>query len=189
MIRRAAVFLDRDGVINVDTGYVGHPGEFAFIDGVETALARLSDAGYLLVVVTNQSGIARGYFSEADFHALTMHMTGLLAASGAPIAAVMHCPHLPFDQQPADRRCTCRKPAPGMILDAAAALDIDLLASIMIGDKPSDIAAGHAAGVGRCFLIDEQLAHDRANAAEVSRKADADDAFASLAECVDAILR
>jgi D-glycero-D-manno-heptose 1,7-bisphosphate phosphatase len=144
---RRAAFLDRDGVINVDAGYVGHRNDFVFIEGAKEALARLVAADYLLVVVTNQSGIARGYYTEADFKTLTDYMCDELAAAGAPVARVFHCPHLPSD------RCDCRKPASGMILTAAADLSIDLSMSVMIGDKPSDIAAGRTAGVGRCFLI------------------------------------
>lgn len=180
MTHRPAAFLDRDGVINVDTGYVGHVEDFRFIDGAKPALARLAAAGYLLVVVTNQSGIARGYYSEADFEAVTAHMRAELSAAGAPIACVLHCPHLPEDQQPADRPCDCRKPKPGMILAATAALNLDLDRSVMIGDKLSDMRAGRAANVGRCFLIDD-------DATMPSPLADA--SFATLADCVAHMLR
>ncbi|WP_044337124.1 D-glycero-beta-D-manno-heptose 1,7-bisphosphate 7-phosphatase [Sphingomonas hengshuiensis] len=166
---KRAAFLDRDGVINVDTGYVGRTQDFVFAPGAKAALARLSAAGYLLVVVTNQSGIGRGYYSEADFADLTAHMCAELQAAGAPVARVLHCPHLP------DTDCTCRKPAPGMVLAAASALGIDLQRSAMIGDKPSDMAAGRAAGVARCYLVSSRT--------ETSPLADA--RFATLAECVD----
>lgn len=180
MNRRSAAFLDRDGVINVDTGYVGNVADFRFIDDVKPALARLAAAGYLLVVVTNQSGIARGYYSEADFEAVTAHMRAELAAAGAPVVCVLHCPHLPEDQQPADQQCHCRKPKPGMILTAAAALDIDLGNSVMIGDKPSDMIAGRQAKVGRCFLV---------NDAKDSPLPLADASFPTLALCVSHMLR
>jgi D-glycero-D-manno-heptose 1,7-bisphosphate phosphatase len=145
---RRAAFLDRDGVLNEDTGYVGRVSDFRLLPGVPEALRLLGDAGWLLVVVTNQSGIGRGYYTEADFQAVTAHLRALLAADGVTLAHVAHCPHAP-DGGP----CRCRKPAPGMILDSAAALGVDLSASVMIGDKPSDVAAGRAAGVARCFLV------------------------------------
>lgn len=151
--RRRAAFLDRDGVINIDTGYVGRREEFVFADQAKESLAQLAAAGFLLVVVTNQSGIARGLYTEADFAVLTDWMRSELALAGAPIAGVFHCPHPPPDPRFPESRCDCRKPAPGMILDAAAVMQIDLLRSIMIGDKPTDMAAGRAAGVGRSFLI------------------------------------
>lgn len=176
---RRAAFLDRDGVINVDVGYVGRQEDFTFIDGVKGALARLTAANYLLVVVTNQSGIARGYYSDADFAALTAYMNTELAAADAPISRVFYCPHLPEDQQSPGARCTCRKPLPGMMLAAAAELDIDLSRSIMIGDKPSDMAAGRAAEVGHCFLIDP-------DGQTLSSLADA--RFATLADCVAHLL-
>lgn len=168
-----AAFLDRDGVINVDTGYVGKREDFVFADGAQQALARLSAAGYLLVIVTNQSGIARGFYSEAAFVTLMDAVCRELADMGAPVAKVMYCPHMPGDD------CTCRKPRPGMILEAAADLEIDLAASIMVGDKPGDIEAGRAAGVGRCFLIGEGAA---------ASGVVSDGNFLDLAKCVDSLL-
>lgn len=144
---RRAAFLDRDGVINVDHGYVGQVERFELAPGAAAGLRLLCDNGYLLVVVTNQSGIGRGYYGLADFAAVTRHMEGELAAAGVHIAHVAFCPHLP------DAGCSCRKPRPGMILDSAARLGIDPALSVMIGDSSSDIAAGRAAGVGRCYLV------------------------------------
>ena len=144
---KRAAFLDRDGVINVDTGYVGQVDRFRLIPGAAAGLKLLADAGYLLVVVTNQSGIARGYYTQADFAAVTRHMLAELAAQGVTIAHVACCPHRP------DGDCLCRKPRPGMILDSAARLNIDVSRSVLIGDKPSDIAAGDNAGVGHCYLV------------------------------------
>ena len=144
---RRAVFLDRDGVINVDHGYVGQIDRFTFAPGAVEGLRLLANAGYLLMVVTNQSGIGRGDYDLDDFDAVTRHMTHELAADGIMLTDVAFCPHLP------DADCPCRKPRPGMILDGAARFDIDLPSSVMIGDNPSDIAAGRAAGVGRCYLV------------------------------------
>ena len=164
LLRRAAL-LDRDGVLNVDHGYVGRIADFEWLPGVPAALAQLQQAGYALVVVTNQSGIARGYYSEADFAALSAHMRAELAAQGVTLDAVYHCPHLPQAELAAYRQdCGCRKPRPGMITRAAAELGLDLAASCLFGDKPSDIQAGRAAGVGRCWLITDNPAADNAGA-------------------------
>ena len=151
---KKAAFLDRDGVINIDHAYVGRWEDFEFVPGAIDAMRRLHQAGYALVVVTNQSGIARGKYSEADFHRLTEQMSAYLLTQQVPLAAVEFCPHLP-DGQVAEFRidCGCRKPAPGMILRAARNLQLDMAASLLFGDKPSDIAAAQAAGVGRAFLL------------------------------------
>ena len=152
-LRRAA-FLDRDGVINVDHGYVHRIADFAFLPGVLESAAELAGAGFALVVVTNQAGIARGLYTEADFAQLTDWMRDQLAAAGAPLAGVYHCPHHPTEGRGALRTaCACRKPAPGMILDAARDLQLDLARSVIFGDKCDDMRAGFAAGVGlRVFL-------------------------------------
>ncbi|NIJ38724.1 D-glycero-D-manno-heptose 1,7-bisphosphate phosphatase [Sphingopyxis panaciterrae] len=146
-MNRAALFLDRDGVLNVDHGYVFQARDFDLIDGVLDALRAAADRGYELIIVTNQSGIGRGYFSQADYDLLEVHMRGLFAAEGIPLAAIYHCPHHP------NAGCACRKPQPGMILQAAHEHGIDLASSILIGDKPSDADAGRAAKVGRIELV------------------------------------
>jgi D-glycero-D-manno-heptose 1,7-bisphosphate phosphatase len=149
-----AVFLDRDGVINVDRHYLHRIEDFQFLPGVPQALRRLQAAGWKLVVVTNQSGIARGYYGEADYERLTAHMHDALRGHGVVLDAVLRCPHLPDAAIAEYRRlCDCRKPAPGLLLRAAAMLRIDLAASVMVGDKASDVEAGRAAGVGRCLLV------------------------------------
>lgn len=154
--RARAVFLDRDGVVNVDHGYVGRWEDFEFVPGAVDAMRRLHQAGWRLVVVTNQSGIARGYYTEADYEALTAQMKAELAAAGAPLAAVYHCPHHPKGSVAAYARdCDCRKPAPGMILRAAQELGISLAESVLVGDKASDAQAARAAGVGRVVLVAE----------------------------------
>lgn len=150
----AAIFLDRDGVINKDTGYVSHSDDFVFIDGVIDALRLLKQKGFLLVVVTNQSGIARGLFSEDDFMRLTEWMDWSLADRGVDLDGIYFCPHHPSaGSGPDTRACDCRKPAPGMLLDAARELNIDLAASYMVGDKVSDLKAAEAAGVGHKILV------------------------------------
>jgi D-glycero-D-manno-heptose 1,7-bisphosphate phosphatase len=175
---RRAAFVDRDGVLNQDLGYVGRVEDFHWLPGAIDALRRLQDTGRALVVITNQSGIARGYYSEADFEHLSAHMRRELEAHGVRLDAIEHCPHLPDAPVAAYRRdCDCRKPAPGMILRAARRLGIDLGESWLFGDKPGDIAAGRAAGVGRCWLIGSDSADP-----------DADGAYASLAQAVDALL-
>lgn len=151
-----AVFLDRDGVVNVDHGYVGRWQDFEFVPGAVDAMRRLHEAGWKLVVVTNQSGIARGYYSEADYEALTTRMKAELAAAGAPLAGVYHCPHHPKGSVAAYARdCDCRKPAPGLILRAQRELGLSLADSVMVGDKPSDAEAARAAGIGRVLLVAE----------------------------------
>jgi D-glycero-D-manno-heptose 1,7-bisphosphate phosphatase len=153
MSRRAA-FIDRDGVLNEERAFVHRREDFALLPGAVAALRLLEAAGYLLVVVTNQSGIARGIYSEADYLALTEHMRAELAAAGVSLDAVEYCPHLP--DAPLERYrldCDCRKPRPGMLLRAAQALDIAPGASFLVGDRLSDLEAGRAAGIGRCFLV------------------------------------
>ncbi len=145
----SALFLDRDGVINVDHGYVHTPENFQFIEGVFDLVAAANRSGYLVVVVTNQAGIGRGYYSEAQFHELTHWMRGRFAEHGGQIDGVYFCPYHPeHGIGPYRRESELRKPAPGMLLQAQSELGIDLEQSILIGDKLSDMAAGRSAGVG-----------------------------------------
>ncbi|MBB6056464.1 D-glycero-beta-D-manno-heptose 1,7-bisphosphate 7-phosphatase [Tolumonas osonensis] len=151
---KIAVFLDRDGVINQDTGYVSCIDDFHFIDGAIEALQLLKKKGYSLVVVTNQSGIARGYYSEEQFMQLTEWMDWSLADRDVDLDGIYYCPHHPTaGEAPYRQECNCRKPAPGMLLDAARELDIDLAASYMVGDKAADMQAARAAGVGHKILV------------------------------------
>lgn len=146
---KPALFLDRDGVINVEKNYLHRIDEFEFIDGVFDACRCFSELGFLIVVVTNQAGIARGYYSERDFVKLTDWMLKHFLEQGVNVAAVYHCPHHPeFSGE-----CVCRKPNPGMFLKAQRELGIDLSHSILVGDKVSDIQAGNAAGVGLNVLV------------------------------------
>jgi len=147
-VMRPAAFFDRDGVINRDHGYVHAAGQFELIDGAGQALRLCREAGFLVFVVTNQAGIARGYYDESAVAALHAHMRALLAVDGASIDDIRYCPHHP-DGRIAGyvRDCAWRKPAPGMILDLARHWPVDLGHSFLIGDKPSDMAAAEAAGI------------------------------------------
>lgn len=149
-----AAFLDRDGVINRDHGYVHRRDDFEFLPGAIAGMRRLVRAGFALIVVTNQSGIARGYYDAAAFEALTSWMLNELAQAAAPVLAVYHCPHHPDGVVPGlAKPCHCRKPAPGMLLRARDDHRIDMARSILIGDRESDIVAARAAGVGRPLLL------------------------------------
>jgi D-glycero-D-manno-heptose 1,7-bisphosphate phosphatase len=178
-----AVFLDRDGVINVDRHYLHRIEDFEFVAGVPQALQRLQQAGWKLVVVTNQSGIARGLYTEDDYQRLTRHMLALLAQQGVTLDAVLHCPHLPDGAVAAYRLvCDCRKPAPGMLLQAARELKLDLARSVMVGDKGSDLQAGRSAGVARCLLVRSGQGIDAGDIAL------ADAVHDDLARCADELL-
>lgn len=151
---RPAAFLDRDGVLNADHGYVWRPADFEWLPGVPAALGELQRLGYALVVITNQSGVGRGFYSEDDVRALHAHMTATLAARGIHLAGVYFCPHHPEASVARyRRRCDCRKPAPGMIRTAIDELALDPEQSILVGDKASDIDAGRAAGIARLFHV------------------------------------
>ena len=153
-MKKPALFLDRDGVINVDHGYVHTPEEFEFVGGIFELVATANRAGYLVIVVTNQAGIARGYYSETQFHSLTDWMKARFAEHGGQINAVYFCPHHPeHGIGEFCRESEFRKPAPGMLLQAQRELNIDLSRSIFVGDKLSDMQAGRVAGVGRLLLL------------------------------------
>lgn len=151
MIR--AVFLDRDGTINQDRGYIYKPCDVVFEDGAPAAIAMLNQAGYKVIVVSNQAGIAYGHFSELAVRALHQWMAEQLLKQGAVIDAFYYCPHHPDGKDNYRVTCQCRKPAPGMLLNAAADFSIDLASSWMVGDHQSDMAAGIAAGTKPVFVL------------------------------------
>jgi D-glycero-D-manno-heptose 1,7-bisphosphate phosphatase len=136
---RRALFLDRDGTLIVDVGYPRDPEAVELVDGAADALRALQQ-GWALVVISNQSGIGRGLISEQQATAVHERFVARFAALGVRFAGFYYCPHAP------DAGCACRKPAPGLLRDAAAELGLDLARSVMIGDKASDIEAGRAAG-------------------------------------------
>ena len=146
---RPAVFLDRDGTLVEDPGYLHRPEDVRLLPGAAAAVARLNHAGYLVVVVTNQSGIARGLYDEAAYQAVQRRLAELLAADGARLDGAQHCPHHPDVTGP----CPCRKPGTRLYERAATALGIDLRRSWLVGDKLSDVAAAPALG-GRAVLVE-----------------------------------
>lgn len=148
------LFLDRDGVINIDYGYVHKQNQFDFVDGIFEVCRAARERSYSIFIVTNQAGIGRGYYSERDFHELMDWMRAQFISYKCPIRAVYYCPaHPEFGLGEYKCDSEYRKPRPGMILSAARDFGIDLNASILLGDKESDIQAGRAAGVGKNFLF------------------------------------
>jgi D-glycero-D-manno-heptose 1,7-bisphosphate phosphatase len=149
-----ALFLDRDGVINLDTGYLHKIEDCVFVDGIFELAVAFAERGFTIVVATNQAGIGRGYYGEAEFRTLMAWMGAEFARRGAAIDAVYHCPDHPTEGIGVYRRENpWRKPGPGMLLQAAQDHGLDLAASWLIGDKASDIEAGRAAGVGTLVLL------------------------------------
>lgn len=150
----SAIFLDRDGTTNADNGYVHEIDDFQFIDGVIEAMQELKKMGFALVIVTNQSGLAQGLFSEEQFMHLTEWMDWSLADRDVDLDGIYFCPHHPQAAVEALRQeCDCRKPKPGMLLDAQRHLHIDMASSYMVGDKLDDMLAGKAAEVDTRVLV------------------------------------
>lgn len=154
---RAAVFLDRDGVINIDDGYTHRPDHFVFMPGIFEICRAAQREGFRLVIVTNQAGIGRGYYDVAAFALLTQWMLERFAQERIHVDRVYFCPHHPQSGLgPYRRDCDYRKPNPGMLQAACADLDLDPTRCIFIGDKPGDMVAGASAGVARLALLSSE---------------------------------
>ena len=148
-----AAFFDRDGVLNVDKSYLYKIEDLEWIDGAKEALAYLTQKGYTIFVVTNQSGIARGYYTVANMEKLHEFMAQQVVAAGGKIEKFYYCPHLPEGKVAEYAvECDCRKPKPGLILRAFAEYDIDKDAAFLIGDKPRDVESAEAAGIKGCLF-------------------------------------
>ena len=165
---KKALFLDRDGVINVEKEYLYKREDFEFIEGIFELCRHYQELGYLIFIVTNQSGIAREYYSEADFEKLTEWMLEAFEKEGITISKVYHCPHHPK----LSGACSCRKPEPGMLLEAAKEFDVDLKNSIIVGDKERDIEAGLNAGLRESYLFDESGMREDSKATKIVKKLD-----------------
>ena len=145
---RRALFLDRDGTVIHDRHYLADPEQVELLPGAADALRAFAGAGFALVVVTNQSGIARGFYTERQFHAVQRRIEEVLDSAGVRLDAVFFCPHHPDITGP----CRCRKPALGMYQDAAALLDLDLAESLYVGDRAHDVEPAQQLG-GRAYLV------------------------------------
>jgi D-glycero-D-manno-heptose 1,7-bisphosphate phosphatase len=153
-MKRPAVFIDRDGTVSEEVGYVNHPSRFQLLPGSGEAIRLLNEAGWLAILVTNQAGVARGYFSEAMVHEVHARLGSQLEAAGARLDAIYYCAHHPTVGEPPYRLdCDCRKPRPGLVQRAAGDLAIDLNHSWMVGDRFSDIELAHNAGVHSAFVL------------------------------------
>ena len=148
-----ALFLDRDGIVNIEKNYVHQIKDFEFIPEVFETINLFQKHHFLIFIITNQAGIARGYYSESQYQTLTRWMLEQFTEKNISISRVYHCPHHP------NENCQCRKPKPGMILQAQKEFNLNLKESYLIGDKESDIEAGIHAGIGHNFLIGENQTH------------------------------
>ena len=150
---KAAVFLDRDGTVNIEAGYIRELKNLNLIPGAADVIRALNQQGVPVVLVTNQSGPARDYYPESWVHQLHERLEKLLAAEGAHLDKIYYCPHLPDGVVPEyTQNCDCRKPEPGMLLAAAKDLDLDLTRSFMIGDKATDVEVGQRVGAKTVLL-------------------------------------
>ena len=144
--RRPLILLDRDGTINAEVDYLSRPEQLQLLPGACTGLRRLAQAGFSLAIVTNQSGVGRGYFTTEGLGQIHHALTAQLGAEGICLAGIFHCPHRP------EEKCACRKPEPGLALQAATALGGDLFRSFVVGDKECDVALGKNVGA-RTVLV------------------------------------
>lgn len=159
IIMQKALFLDRDGVVNVEKNYLHKIDDFELMDGIVEVCRSYQEQGYAIIVVTNQSGISRGYYSEEDFRHLSQWMIGHFKELGITITRIYHCPH----HESIDGTCECRKPEPGMFLKAQREYELDMDHSVMIGDNERDIEAARRAGVGMNFLLSEEASDSKAD--------------------------
>jgi D-glycero-D-manno-heptose 1,7-bisphosphate phosphatase len=151
---RPAVFIDRDGTLTEEVGYVNHPSRLQLLPRSGEAICRLNAANVAAVLVTNQAGIARGYFSENVLQAVNESLYAQLARAGARLDGLYACLHHPTDgEAPYRARCDCRKPKPGLLLRAARDLGLDLAQCTMVGDKVSDLVAARAVGAGAVLVL------------------------------------
>ena len=151
------IFLDRDGVINKEINYLHKIDDFEFIDGIFNACQHFQSLGYKIIIITNQSGIYRGYYTEHDYQKLTQWMLNQFASENINILDIFHCPHGP------DSTCNCRKPKPGMFLNAKTKYNINMKNSWMIGDKEADVIAANAAGIDNTILVRSSHRIDESN--------------------------
>lgn len=163
-----ALFLDRDGVINKEKNYLYKKEDFEFIEGIFELCSFYQNLGYKIIVVTNQSGIARGFYSEDQFSELTSWMIGEFDKKGLHVSKVYYCPHHPE----ISGSCSCRKPETGMFLSAQAEFDIDLKNSIMVGDNERDIEAAHKAGILTTYFFDEYNKTTTSKASKIVHRLD-----------------
>jgi len=163
-----ALFLDRDGVINIEKDYLYKIEDFEFIDGIFELCRYYQSLGYIILVVTNQSGIARKYYTEKDFDTLTTWMIQEFKKNNIHISKVYFCPHYPH----ITGSCSCRKPNSGMLLDAQKKFNIDMKHSVIIGDKERDIEAGLNAGLIETYLYDESQTIKNSKATKIINKLD-----------------
>lgn len=155
-----ALFLDRDGIVNLDHGYVHKQKDFQFVDGIFELVRKSTEAGRKNIIVTNQAGIGRGYYSVQDFQDLMSWVKSEFSRNGGILHGVYFCPHHPeFGLNEFKLACTCRKPMPGMLLQAIREFDIDPKASSLIGDNISDADAGLNAGIGQNIIVSSRLRH------------------------------
>ncbi len=154
MSKQRALFLDRDGVINCDVGYACRPDQIEFVPGIFEFCQQFQAAGYLLIVVTNQSGIGRGYYTETEFLSLSEWMTAQLKQQHVSLDRIYYCPHHPIHAKGEYlQKCNCRKPAPGLIIEAINDYNIEPSNSILIGDKETDMQAAESAGIVHRILL------------------------------------
>lgn len=154
-----ALFLDRDGVVNIEKNYLYKIDDFELMDGILDVCRQYEANGYLIIIVTNQSGISRGYYTEEDFKRLSEWMVEHFKENGITITYIYHCPH----HESIDGECDCRKPEPGMFLEAQRKFDIDMANSVMIGDNERDIEAAIRAGVTTNILLSTEASDSHAN--------------------------